>query len=528
MWLLLAACTRVDEVDLTAPPIVEEAPEVAPAIPEPYVPPSPLVINEVQPSNRSTAMDAAGAFPDWFELYNRSDEAIDLAQVEVAQGDRIWRGAGELAPRGWLRVWAGDGQAAGFPLPREQGELVLRLGGEEVDRVAWASLPSDTAMARVPDAQGWAVTARPTPGWTNGSRPTDSEDPTDLLFQHDVVRTVQLWLPAASRAALAVDPYTDVPASMAFEGAFFPSVGVHIKGRYGSFRPLSGKSALKVDLNEYADHELRGMETLTLNNMVQDASYLHESLAYALYRAVGVPAPRTGYAWVYVDDELFGLYLNVETVDDVFLDRWYADGSGPMWEGSYGIDFEPGEVETFEYDEGPEPEDKTPLRELTELLAGERTPAALQRLTTMVDLDEFLTMYAVEAVIYHWDGYMTENNYRVYHDPSTDLLTMLPWGTDQTWLPAWMDIYDGNGDLFQFCLAIRACRAAYDDRLRVVAEAIEDEDFAGQLDALATFLAPNVRRDVRGEHGYESFEATVRSTLETIEQRPAEILARVP
>ena len=33
---------------------------------------------------------------------------------------------------------------------------------------------------------------------------------------------------------------------------------------------------------------------MTLNNMVQDESMIHETLGYAILRAAGIPAPRTG------------------------------------------------------------------------------------------------------------------------------------------------------------------------------------------------------------------------------------------
>ena len=36
---------------------------------------------------------------------------------------------------------------------------------------------------------------------------------------------------------------------------------------------------------------------------------LHESLGYEVFRAAGVPAPRTGFAYVRVDGLGYGLYL---------------------------------------------------------------------------------------------------------------------------------------------------------------------------------------------------------------------------
>ena len=57
---------------------------------------------------------------------------------------------------------------------------------------------------------------------------------------------------------------------------------------------------------------------LTLNNMVQDPTMLHEALGNEVYQAAGVPVPRTSYVHLRVYDQDQGLYLNVETIDRRF------------------------------------------------------------------------------------------------------------------------------------------------------------------------------------------------------------------
>lgn len=546
MWLgLLIACggttaTIAPVPDDTTPEAVvdtpiedtpEDTPQADPPGPAP-VADGALVLNEVQPANDSTVMDAAGAFPDWFELYNGTPDPIDLSRVTVAATDGVWRGAGTLAGHAHLRVFAQadatSADVAPFSLTREGGGLALRLDDVVTDEVIWGVFPRDASFARFPDGREWATTGLPTPGWTNGARATDSPDPSDLLFRTDRASELRIWLPDSSRTALNADPYGEVPAAIAFEGAFFPHVGIHIKGRYGSLRTLDGKAAFKIDLNEYEDHRLRGLEALTINNMVQDPTYTHEALTYELYRAMGVPAPRTGYVWVYVDDELFGLYLNLETVDDTFLQRWFGDGSGPMWEGSYGTDLEPDSVEAFEYEEGPIPEDKAPLRAITDVLQTAPNGPHLQDLTALVDMDEVLAGQAVEAMVYHWDGYTTENNYHVTISPVDGRLWMMPWGADQTWVDPWYGLYDGNGDLFTWCLDVPACRGAYNAQLRRVAQTAINLDLEARLDALLDFLVPNVPNDVRGAVDPGTFQDRVNATRQTIRNHPAEILAAVP
>ncbi len=98
-----------------------------------------------------------------------------------------------------------------------------------------------------------------------------------------------------------------------------------------------------------------GLKKMTLNNMVQDPSMIHEVLAYSVFRAMGVPAPRTGYAFVRVNGAAYGVYLNVETLDDVSLPRLFPS-TEHLYEGGYGADIGPGGAGAFEVDEGDEDE----------------------------------------------------------------------------------------------------------------------------------------------------------------------------
>jgi len=131
-----------------------------------------------------------------------------------------------------------------------------------------------------------------------------SDDPAAWLFDPSKVVRVDLAIPDASRTALAADPYEYVNATFTLvdgAAAFGPwAVKLKLKGRIGSFRDLDGKAAFKLKFGNAAQR-VSGLKKLTLNNMVQDPSCVRETLAYELFRGMGVPAPRTGYAVVTVD-----------------------------------------------------------------------------------------------------------------------------------------------------------------------------------------------------------------------------------
>lgn len=95
-----------------------------------------------------------------------------------------------------------------------------------------------------------------------------------------------------------------------------------------------------------------GQEKLTLNNLHQDDTAIHEWLAYRIFGAVGVPAPRVGYAHVTLDGSDYGTYLLVETLDERdFLARNFPS-TFATYEPLAGQDITPENVPKFDVDKG--------------------------------------------------------------------------------------------------------------------------------------------------------------------------------
>ena len=310
-----------------------------------------------------------------------------------------------------------------------------------------------------------------------------------------------------------------MPASATIDGITL-EVGVRLKGRWGSKRELSQKAAWKIDFNLYElGQRFRGQEALTLNNMVQDPTYVHEFLTYGVYRSLDMPAPRTGWAWLKVNGQDYGLYSTIESVDDRFLDRWWKDGSGVMYEGAYGVDFEQGEVQLFELDEGePDDEARSDLLAVAEALDRPPSEDNLAAVEALVDLDQFLLNMAIEVNLLHWDGYTTSNNYRVYRDPRSRRFSIIPWGTDQTWVDRWYDLYQGYGRVFTWCIAVPSCRARYEEAVVQVSDHIVALDLAPHMEEVLDWLQPWVDRDPRREWSEDEREWEIAETYSTLSE----------
>jgi hypothetical protein len=142
--------------------------------------------------------------------------------------------------------------------------------------------------------------------------------------------------------------------------------------------------------------------------------------------------------------------------------------------------------------------------------------ADLARLDTLVDMEQFLRLMAVEALALHWDGYSTANNYRVYRDPQTGRFQMIPSGMDQTFVDYYLGPYDARGRLFTWCLQNRTCAQRYDLALLEMADAWDAWGFEARLDGYVPLVRPELETDPRREYAMDTHAAYVDATRSTM------------
>lgn len=386
-----------------------------------------------------------------------------------------------------------------------------------------------------------------------------TDDGSSALFDDSVVRDFYLEIPPESWQAIndqAIPPGC-VPwkrsyykGALRYEDQYFPGVGIKTKGGCGTSRSLNQKASFKIDLEWDdpnvagcpADRRLLGENSLTFNNGVQDRTASHERLGYALFRELGIPAPRVAHVRLFVNGELWGLYQHIETIDRRFLARWFDSNDGMLYEGTYWCDLVPNNVPPTDDDDsycitrefspdpcsspdpGADPLDYALVRQLVEqieaLPEGEFYPAV----TAFFDFDRFLTTWALESVIDHWDNYAfsIQNNYRVYHDPTTGLWTLLPSGIDQTFNDE-QDPWAVGGVLAARCIAEPACEAAFAARLAEVNEFFAASDLHTRHEAILDQITPYVEEDPRREYDMQSFFNRHAGLESFIDDRPDQV-----
>ncbi len=326
--------------------------------------------------------------------------------------------------------------------------------------------------------------------------------------------------------------YTWFSGAVTVDGEAYSNVGVRKKGFIGS--QSDTKPSLKLRFDKYVDDQSLGgvIERMTLNNSIQDPSMLNTCLSYQVFAAAGLPSPRCNFATVAVNGKDLGLYVHVEEIKKPFLARHFDSAEGNLYEGTVS-DFTPYYRGTIEKKTN---EDADDWSEIDTVVAALQDPsdAGLEALAGAVDMDRFLTFWAAEALVGHWDGYAgNRNNYHFYREANGPFV-FIPWGVDSTFhLEEDPNIFDNISDPPPSVLALSAIpnrlyndpdwRSKYAARLKELLDTAWNED---ELLASVDRMAAVVRRHALPEAGEEAAEDAER-VQKFILKRRGEILADI-
>ena len=211
------------------------------------------------------------------------------------------------------------------------------------------------------------------------------------------------------------DIYTWFPGKVTVDGETHTEVGIRKKGFLGS--QSDTKPSLKLRFDKYVDGQTLGgvMERMTLNNSIQDPSMVNTCLAFQIFAAAGLPSPRCNFATVSANGKDLGLYVHVEEIKPAFLAHHFDSAEGNLYEGTVS-DFTPEYRGTFEKKTNEDANDWSDIDAVVTALQ-DPSDAGLKALATAVDLDHFLSFWAAEVLVGHWDGYAGDrNNYHFYRE----------------------------------------------------------------------------------------------------------------
>ena len=242
-----------------------------------------------------------------------------------------------------------------------------------------------------------------------------------------------------------------------FSSGFSAYSGIGVRFR-GNTSLNAQKKSFKINVDKYVDQNFYGLSELNLIGNQNDPSLLRAKLCWDFFRDAGVPACRTSYIRVYVNETYMGVYLHVEQIDNRFADVRFDDGTGNLWKCLYGSDLNyQGSNPTLYTDDAydlVENEFQNNYSELAQFInVLNNTPLSSLpcELEKVFNVHDYLKIMAADMLLGNWDNYIfNKNNFYLYHNEKTGKLEYIPYDLDNTLGIDWVGVDWGQRNLYSW------------------------------------------------------------------------------
>ena len=266
----------------------------------------------------------------------------------------------------------------------------------------------------------------------------------DAFLQEEVAFVYIQIAPADLNLILTDSLYADheFPATFRYLSSTIDETVTNVGFRLrGNTSRNSAKKSFKVSFNEFVQgRKWKGVEKLNLNGEHNDVSIMRSRMCNQLLKYAELPAARTSYVRLYINNEYKGLYLNVEHIDEEFIQRRFTnDHTGNLFKCNYGADLKqigssPAPyMGTYELKTNTQANNYSGLINFIDILNNTNESQFTCAIQQVFDVELYLRTLAMEILIGHWDGYAgNKNNYYLYQRPSDGKFVFIEYDMDNS------------------------------------------------------------------------------------------------
>ena len=210
---------------------------------------------------------------------------------------------------------------------------------------------------------------------------------------------------------------------LVINGEALDSVGIRYKG-FSSVSTDRIKNPFNIKLDHVIDgQDYEGIDKIKLSNVIQDPSFVREVLSYEIGRKY-MPASQANYAEVFINDVYWGLYTNVEAVNNEFLNDHFGENHGSFFKcNPEELDFD-GENSNLGNSPGTDPSNYHPYYDLKSDSGWDDLYDLIDTLNehttdieAILNVDRTLWMHAFNYSLINFDSYVGyAQNYYLYQD----------------------------------------------------------------------------------------------------------------
>ncbi len=290
----------------------------------------------------------------------------------------------------------------------------------------------------------------------------------------------------------------------------------------GNTSRYSAKKSFKISFNTWVPgQKYHGVEKMNLNGEHNDPSIVRARLYWDILNRSDVAGPRTNHVQVFINGNYYGLYLNVEHIDEEFVESRFGNNDGNLFKCLWPADltyrgsdpdeykFMSGDHRTYELKTNEETDDYSDIAGFIDILNNtpiDELPCALE---SVFNVQDYLKIAAVDVLTANWDGYIfNKNNFYLYHNTATGLFEYIPYDTDNTFGIDWFGIdwasrniyeWSNTGEqrpLYTRLMQVPEYRAWYTFYIRqIISEVTGNPEFLNTIPALKDQLDEYVATD---------------------------------
>jgi len=304
------------------------------------------------------------------------------------------------------------------------------------------------------------------------------------VFADDEVPRIDIFIDDEDLDKILMDVESDVeyPATFVFSSSelvdTIEEVGVRLRGNTSRH---SAKKSIKLSFNTFRPgRKFKGLEKMNLNGEHNDPTILRAKMCWDLCHFLDIPASRSNHVALYVNSEYGGLYLNVEHIDEEFVQKRFIGGSGNLYKCLYPATLEYKGNNPVLYKEeifgrraydlktNKERDNYSDLAHFIDVLNNYSGEAFQCELEKVFDVDTYLKTIVMDVLTSNWDGpIINKNNFYLYSDSRTGMITYLPYDLDNTFGIDWFRVDWAQTEMYNWTNVIDEARPIYDNILAV-------------------------------------------------------------
>ncbi len=349
----------------------------------------------------------------------------------------------------------------------------------------------------------------------------------DPVYKDDVVSRIDILMDPDSLTQLFASGNESsdhhFPATFIFDNGevrdTVENIGFRLRGNTSR---SSRKKSYKVSFNTYEKgRRWYDIEKLNLNGEHNDPSVIRSKLCWDLLRDFGVPAPRASHIDLYINNEYYGLYANIEHIDEEFVRTRFGNNNGNLYKCLWPADlvflgnnpelykYESGSRRAYDLKTNEEEDDYSDLAHFIDVLNNSNLSERPCELESVFNVNGFLRVMAFDILSGNWDGPLyNKNNFYLYKNEETGLFEYIPYDLDNTFGIDWFRIdwaerniysWPPSGEprpLFWSIMEVEEYKDKFSFYVNEFITTIySEESLFPKIDALQSLLRPSVESD---------------------------------